>query len=377
MLFMKYKSIVNFAKLSVLTASIISTSALATIVKIKTNQGDITVNLFDQTTPKTVENFLSYVNDDSYDSSVFHRSVKDFIVQAGSYAWSMQGEQTELQFNPITTGDVVENEPLWSNVKGTIAMAKTGQEHSATSGWFINTNDDNAANLDLQASGFTVFGLVTEGLDIVEKINALDIYNAGSPFGEIPLDNVPEGATSIETDYLVIISDIEVIDSATNTADSLQVAENSLIYQENMDTIADGVASIQNLVTTAENNFTLAKAAQSAAAAISDEKGNTASAAVVKIEVALNKLDGLLVQAEDILTDATTAQTNGESVLTIIDYREQIVDTYQEVLSEATTVSSQLSIAETAAKKESSGGSLSFGFILAALGLFGFRKKFN
>ncbi|EWH10412.1 cyclophilin type peptidyl-prolyl cis-trans isomerase [Catenovulum agarivorans DS-2] len=374
---MNYKSIVNFAKISLLSASILSTSAFATIVKIKTNQGDITVNLFDQTTPKTVENFLQYVNDDSYDNSVFHRSVKDFIVQAGSYSWSMQGEQTKPQFNSIESGEVVENEPLWSNVKGTIAMAKTGQEHSATSGWFINLNDDNVENLDLQASGFTVFGQVTEGMDIVEKINALEIYNAGSPFDTIPLDNVPDDANSIETEYLVIISDIEVLDSAEDTADDLQPVANTLIYQENIDTIEDGIAAIETLIETSENNLALAKTAQTAAAAISDEKGETASAAVVKIEVALSALDTLQTKAEDILTDAKNGQTNGESVLTIIDYRNQMVDTYQEVLSEATTISSQLSIAESAAKKESSGGSFSFGFILAALGLLGFRKKFN
>ena len=138
----------------------------ATIVDIETSVGTIQVNLFDESTPKTVENFLAYVADDSYIDTIIHRNEPNFVVQGGGFKYS----GTAFNLNPIETKGTVENEPVWSNVAGTIAMAKVeGNPDSATSQWFFNVVD-NSANLDFQNEGFTAFGQVVSGMDIVEEI---------------------------------------------------------------------------------------------------------------------------------------------------------------------------------------------------------------
>ena len=97
----------------------LSFASHATIVEMQTSQGTIEINLFDQQTPKTVENFLSYVQDDSYNETVIHRSIDNFVIQGGGFTFSDT-------LDPITTKPAVINEPVFSNVKGTIAMAKLG-----------------------------------------------------------------------------------------------------------------------------------------------------------------------------------------------------------------------------------------------------------
>ena len=107
--------------------SAVSFASSATIVEVSTSQGVIKINLFDQKTPKTVENFMSYLDDAAYNQTVIHRSVKDFIIQGGGFTYSDD-------FDRITTKPAVINEPIYSNVKGTIAMAKLGgNPNSATS----------------------------------------------------------------------------------------------------------------------------------------------------------------------------------------------------------------------------------------------------
>ena len=107
---------------SILTAA--SFSSAATIVEMQTSQGTIEINLFDQQTPKTVENFLSYVDDAAYNQTVIHRSVDKFVIQGGGFTFSDE-------MDPITTKPAVINEPVYSNVKGTIAMAKQGGNETA------------------------------------------------------------------------------------------------------------------------------------------------------------------------------------------------------------------------------------------------------
>ncbi len=103
-------------------------------------------------------------------------------MQGGGYRFDLTWPATDIPANAAIT-----NEPEFSNVRGTIAMAKTSQPNSATNEWFINL-DDNSANLDVQNAGFTVFGeVVGNGMDVVDAIAALQRFNFGSPFNELPL----------------------------------------------------------------------------------------------------------------------------------------------------------------------------------------------
>lgn len=107
-------------------------TVLATTVQFQTVMGDITVELFDESTPKTVENFLRYVNEQKYDDTFIHRSVKDFVIQGGGFNYSND------RVNSIATYPAVVNEPVFANVLGTIAMAKLGgNANSATNQWFF------------------------------------------------------------------------------------------------------------------------------------------------------------------------------------------------------------------------------------------------
>jgi peptidyl-prolyl cis-trans isomerase A (cyclophilin A) len=189
--------------------------AHATTVQIQTVMGNFEVNLFDKQTPKTVENFLSYVNSGAYTNSIVHRTVPDFIVQGGGYGYTGTLPPTAIPQSPS-----VLNEPIYSSVRGTIAMAKLGSSpNSATNQWFINLKD-NSANLDFQNGGFTVFGQVTgEGMAIVDAIAALNRYNLGGVFTETPLRNFTSGL--VDDDHLVMVTGVVVLDASPDTADGL------------------------------------------------------------------------------------------------------------------------------------------------------------
>lgn len=202
--------------------------ANATIVQIETNMGMIEVNLFDNNTPATVANFLFYVQNGRYSSSIFHRSVPGFIVQGGGFFFD-----AALGFNSVPIEPPVVNEPAFSNLRGTIAMAKLGGDpNSATSQWFINLGN-NSANLDAQNDGFTVFGQVTtDGMLVVDAIAALDLFNfanISSAFGEMPLQNFTGSSSAdITESNLVFVSRITVIDTNADSAAGLNpVANNS------------------------------------------------------------------------------------------------------------------------------------------------------
>lgn len=214
----------NFRIKHLLAAAALTTltsMANATIVQIQTNFGDIEVNLFDETTPKTVENFLSYINEDAYDDTLVHRSDPGFIIQSGGFY---------INLDDVAKKPAVINEPKYSNLRGTISMAKIGgQPHSATSQWFINLAN-NKAILDAQNGGFTVFGQVTDaGMEVMDTIAELDIQNLGGAFTEIPLQG--SNKTSITTSNAVIVNSIEITDHTIDSASDLEPVENtSLVY---------------------------------------------------------------------------------------------------------------------------------------------------
>lgn len=190
-------------------------------VTIGTSQGTIIVNLFDLSTPATVANFLSYVDNGDYTNTVIHRSISGFITQGGGFRF-----EGNIPLTPAIDGSLtsVVNEPVWSNRRGTIAMAKVGgNANSATNQWFFNLNN-NSTNLDLQNGGFTVFGQVSEGMDIIDTIAAI------STCSEIPMpefDCANGGVPGVEN--FVTINSITVSDSSESTASNLTPVENTLI----------------------------------------------------------------------------------------------------------------------------------------------------
>jgi peptidyl-prolyl cis-trans isomerase A (cyclophilin A) len=214
-------------------------NAQSTVVRISTSLGIIEVDLFDQTTPETVNNFLSYVNTGAYDNVVVHRSVSGFILQSGGFEYNGQTNPGEVPLDEIEVGVAVVNEPLLSNLRGTIAMAKLSDSpDSATSQWFINLSN-NSSNLDLQNSGFTVFGQVQgDSMQVVDEIAELSLVNLGGAFSVIPMQNYTDtdfnNDVVIFEDNLVIISNIIVTNTAVDSSSGLNPAQNiSLDFNSN------------------------------------------------------------------------------------------------------------------------------------------------
>ena len=203
----------------------IAPTALATTVQIQTVMGDIEVNLYDKTTPKTVANFLAYVQAGAYTNSVIHRAIPGFIAQGGGLRWEGKSPLVNIPQNAA-----VANEPVYSNRRGTIAMAKLGgNANSATNQWFINLAD-NSENLDVQNGGFTVFGQVTgNGMAIVDAMAALNANVTDKE--QIPLRNyTAEDAKNnvpITDKNLVMVLAVVVLDGSTGTADNLSPVKNT------------------------------------------------------------------------------------------------------------------------------------------------------
>lgn len=139
-----------------------------TKVLVETSEGNFTIELNDEKAPKTVANFLKYTADGFFDNTVFHRVIKGFMVQGGGFGVDDAGKVEQK-----ATSDPVANEAKngLKNEKGTVAMARTSDPHSATAQFFINHGDN--SNLDYPSFdgwGYAVFGKVVEGMDVVEKI---------------------------------------------------------------------------------------------------------------------------------------------------------------------------------------------------------------
>jgi cyclophilin family peptidyl-prolyl cis-trans isomerase len=150
-----------------------------TRVLMQTSLGPITIELDGDKAPVTVANFLGYVDDRFYDGTVFHRVIPDFMIQGGGFEPGMQQKKTKA---PIKN----ESGNGLSNVRGAIAMARTSDLDSATAQFFINTVD-NSAHLD--RARYCVFGQVTEGMDVVDKIRAVRTGRRGV-HGDVPIDDV-------------------------------------------------------------------------------------------------------------------------------------------------------------------------------------------
>ena len=141
-------------------------------VKFVTSMGDIVVELDAAKAPKTVANFQQYVKDKHYNGTIFHRVIKDFMIQGGGMNAQMQEKQTR---EPIP----LEAKNGLKNQRGTIAMARTNMPDSATAQFFINVKDNDFLNAAPGNDGYAVFGKVVQGMDVVDKIRAVATGSAG------------------------------------------------------------------------------------------------------------------------------------------------------------------------------------------------------
>ncbi|GLX77178.1 hypothetical protein tinsulaeT_05180 [Thalassotalea insulae] len=222
-----------------LAAAFNSTNALATIVEFQTSHGNFKVNLHDETTPKTVNNFLNYLNAGKYNNSIIHRTVDDFVIQGGGAKFEGTLPPTWLE-----TENPIDNEPVYSNVAATISMAKqSGKINSATSQWFINTKN-NASVLDpvdpYGGGAYAVFGEVIEdGMDVVNAIAEIPRCNTGyDGFKELPMpdyqDQCGDASAVPGQENFVTIYQVVIYDNTTKTDDNLSSIKNTL-YKTSVD----------------------------------------------------------------------------------------------------------------------------------------------
>jgi peptidyl-prolyl cis-trans isomerase A (cyclophilin A) len=166
--------------------------ALAQKVRLATSLGDIVVELDQAKAPKTVDNFLQYVNAGHYDGTVFHRVIDNFMIQGG-------GMKADMSEKPTRAPIPLESRNGLTNLRGTLAMARTMDPNSATAQFFINLKDnaflDQANSRD--GNGYAVFGKVVAGMDVVDKIKTVPTGNKG-PHQNVPLEPVTIKKASLE-----------------------------------------------------------------------------------------------------------------------------------------------------------------------------------
>jgi cyclophilin family peptidyl-prolyl cis-trans isomerase len=155
----------------------------ASKVLIKTSLGDMTVELYPDKAPKSVENFIGYVNSGFYDGTIFHRVIDNFMIQGGGFT-------RDLRQKPTRAAITNEAKNGLSNLRGTLAMARTGDPNSATAQFFINVVDNPRLDYTSDANGATwgycVFGKVTSGADIIDKIKAVPTGAQGPFKSDVP-----------------------------------------------------------------------------------------------------------------------------------------------------------------------------------------------
>jgi peptidyl-prolyl cis-trans isomerase A (cyclophilin A) len=160
-------------------------------VLLKTSEGNIRVELYPEKAPKTVDNFLQYVKSGQYNGTIFHRVIRGFMIQGGGYTTSFVEKPTRA---PIP----LESQNGLKNVAGSIAMARTSDPNSATAQFFINTVDNPGLDYpNPDGHGYAVFGKVTQGMDVVQRIEATPTTTRG------PMADVPQKEVVIESATVV------------------------------------------------------------------------------------------------------------------------------------------------------------------------------
>ena len=152
------------------------------MITLTTNHGNIVIELDHEKAPKTCENFEQYVRDGHYDGTVFHRVIPNFMIQGGGMDETMSDKPTRAPIKNEADNGV-------SNERGTLAMARTMVVDSATSQFFINLKDNSFLDHGTRDFGYAVFGKVTDGMDVVDKIAAVETGNRGG-HQDVPVDAV-------------------------------------------------------------------------------------------------------------------------------------------------------------------------------------------
>lgn len=155
-------------------------------VEMVTNKGPVTIELFESKAPGTVKNFLAYVDDKHFDGTIFHRVINGFMIQGGGFKPDMKAE--------VPSKAPIKNEATngLKNDRGTLAMARTGDPHSATAQFFINVKDNDTLNHRSQTPegwGYCVFGQVVGGMDVVDKIRRVSTTTKEG-HADVPVDDV-------------------------------------------------------------------------------------------------------------------------------------------------------------------------------------------
>ena len=167
--------------LNILNIGVNAEMTTNTIISIKTTSGDIKIELFDDKAPKTSQNFKEYIKSGYFNDTIFHRVIKDFMIQGGGFTLDMQEKET---LPPIKN----EANNMVMNERGTIAMARTNDPHSASAQFFINLKDNNFLNFKdetIQGWGYCVFGKVLEGMETVDEIAKVKTGSYG-PHQDVP-----------------------------------------------------------------------------------------------------------------------------------------------------------------------------------------------
>ncbi len=151
-------------------------------VTLDTSKGKITIELDEKAAPNTVKNFLKYVDDKHYDGVIFHRVIPNFMVQTGGFTPDMKQKPTKGQIKNESNNGV-------RNERGTLAMARMSEPHTASSQFFINLKDNRSLDHSPRGWGYTVFGRVVEGMDVVDSIATVRTTTKG-PHGDVPVEPV-------------------------------------------------------------------------------------------------------------------------------------------------------------------------------------------
>ena len=181
----------KFIRFSALAPAVIAVAAIISIateamaqapaqVKFTTTAGDFVVEVYPDKAPKTVENFLQYVRDKHYNGTIFHRVIPNFMIQGGGF--DAQYAEKSTRASVVHEGREALAKGGMKNVTGTLAMARTNDPQSATAQFFINVKDNAFLDPSPQQYGYTVFGKVTSGMEVIQKIKTVPTGPAG-PFG--------------------------------------------------------------------------------------------------------------------------------------------------------------------------------------------------
>jgi cyclophilin family peptidyl-prolyl cis-trans isomerase len=152
------------------------------MIRFETNLGDFTIEFFEKEAPLSVANFISYIDDGHFDGTVFHRVVPGFVIQGGGFTEDMTQKKTKA---PVKN----EADNGLKNSRGTLSMARTNDINSATSQFFVNLKDNDFLDHSRGNFGYAVFGRVTEGMDVIDKIAAVETGRRRG-FDDVPVEAV-------------------------------------------------------------------------------------------------------------------------------------------------------------------------------------------